>query len=476
MVLRILKIVLGTLLVVVLAATVYFAVSGKRVLRVATGSVSRSWCSATFVSGIDPDQLYVEEQLQGGMRWLDWALRYDVDRVRREVRTSVAGGFGARAVYRPGLGCLVVQGDGTVPEAAGLGPPTYPDAFPQPDVVEPSNPALREALDAAFAEPDATRLRQTKAIVVLQDGKLIAERYAAGYATNTPIWGHSLSKSVTNALIGILVRDGKLRVDQPAPMAAWRASTDPRNAITIDQLLRMTSGLPFDDTDAVVNPLTRMLFLERDMAGYAAQLPLDQSPGTAWGYSNAGYMILSRLLRNAAGNSAVETQRFVRRELFAPLGMRTATLDIDATGTPIGASNMYASARDWARFGQLYLDDGVAGGRRLLPQGWVAYSASQTLQTGYGAGFWTNLVTEGSVPIWDAPWGMPELPRDAFYARGALGQYIVIVPSKRLVVARLGLTQNGGSTGIGGVVARIIAALQAPGNIGPPSAPSRKSR
>ncbi len=290
-------------------------------------------------------------------------------------------------------------------------PPTFADAFADATLVEPSDPALRKALEDAFVEPDAAHPRNTKAFVVLHDGKLIAERYAPGYGPNTPIWAHSISKSLTNALIGILVRDGKLRIDQPAPISAWSAQNDPRHTITIDQLLRMTSGLPFDDNDDPINHLTRMLFLERDMAGYAAQVPLEHAPGSTWNYSNAGFMLLSRIVRDVTGDSAVDTERFVRRELFEPLGMRSATLDCDATGTPIGASNSYASARDWARFGQLYLDDGVVDGRRILPEGWVAYSHSQTLATGYGAGFWTNLVNEGSVPVWDAPWGMPKLPK-----------------------------------------------------------------
>jgi CubicO group peptidase (beta-lactamase class C family) len=455
MALRLLKIILVTLLVFLLAATLWIGTTGKDLFHTASGSVSRSLCAAAFVSKVDPQQIFQEEQLPL-MRSIAWAIHYTVDRARREVRTSVFGDFTARAVYREGLGCLLVHGGG-VPEAAGFTPAPIARAWPA-DVARPTDPAIRRALDQAFAEPDPGHPRLTKAVVVLHDGKLIAERYAPGYGPDTPIYAHSLTKSVINALVGILVREGKLRLDQPAPIAAWRSPTDPHHAITIDQLLRMDSGLPFDETNGALSPMTRMLFLQPDMAAYAAQMPLAHAPGTAWGYSNLGYVLLSRVIRDAAGGTAVDVEKFARQELFAPLGMRDAVIETDATGTPLGASNVYASARDFARFGQLYLDDGVVDGRRILPEGWVAYSHSQTLNTGYGAGFWTNLVSEGSVPVWNAPWGMPRLPKDMYYGRGALGQYLVIVPSEHLVVVRMGISIDYG-TGTEDMVAAIIKAL-----------------
>jgi CubicO group peptidase (beta-lactamase class C family) len=228
----------------------------------------------------------------------------------------------------------------------------------------------------------------------------------------------------------------------------------------VDQLLRMDSGLPFDETDGPLSPMTRMFFLERDMPGYAARMRLAHPPGTAWGYSNLGFVLLGRVIRNAIGGDAVDVERFVRRELFRPLGMSHTLIETDATGTPIGASHLYASARDLARFGQLYLDDGVIDGKRILPAGWVAYSRSQTLDTGYGAGFWLNIKNDTPVPVWNAPWGMPQVPKDMYYARGALGQYVVIVPSEHLVVVRMGISNDYG-TGVGDMVASIIAALHA---------------
>jgi CubicO group peptidase (beta-lactamase class C family) len=447
----------AVLLASLFAAAAAVVLLNREALHIATGSVSRSLCAAAFVSGVDPDRIYAEEQ-RPLMASIGWAVRYTVDRPRREVRSSVLGLFPARAVYRPGLGCLVTHGDGPVPEAAGLALDVEPDGY-GPGVVAPADPALRHALDLAFAEPDPAHPRLTKAMAVLHDGRLIAERYAPGYGPQTRIWVHSVTKSMTQALIGILVRQGRLRLDQTAPIAAWRAPADPHRAVTVDQLLRMDSGLPFDETEGPVNPATHMWFREPDTAAYAARMPLDHAPGTAWGYSNLGYALLSKLVGDATGGTAVGAERFARDQLFVPLGMRHTTIETDAAGTLLGSGFGYATARDLARFGQLYLDDGVAGGRRILPAGWADYSRSRTLDTGYGAGFWTNLRNRGSVPVWDAPWGMPQLPKDMFYARGAFGQYVIIVPSERLVVVRLGLTVQGGGTGIGDAAAAIVAAL-----------------
>jgi CubicO group peptidase (beta-lactamase class C family) len=445
---------LSSLLALALAGCAFVWLN-REALHIAAGSVSQSLCAAAFVSQVDPDRVFEEEQrpLMGGIAW---AVRYTLDRSRREVRSSALVLFRARSVYREGLGCTPALGDGPIPATASTDERPAPDAY-GPQLNTPSDPALRKALDLAFAEPDPTHPRLTKAVVVLHDGHLIAERYAPGYGPETPIWVHSVTKSVTQALIGILVQQGRLHLGQPAPIAAWASPTDPRHAVTINQLLRMDSGLPFDETEGPVNPSTHMWFREADTATYAARMPLTHAPGTAWGYSNLGYALLSKLVGDAAGDGGAE--QFARKQLFAPLGMRHSLIETDASGTLLGSGFMYASARDLARFGQLYLDDGVVDGQRILPQGWAAYSRSQTLNTGYGAGFWTNLVNTGSVPVWDAPWGMPQLPKDMFYARGAFGQYVIIVPSEHLVVVRLGLSVQGGGTGIGDATAAIIAAL-----------------
>jgi CubicO group peptidase (beta-lactamase class C family) len=446
------------------------AVRARDVPWVATGFVVNTLCSAAFVSRVNSDEVYAETlSVMPGVRLIAWALDYRIDRDRKQATATLLGGAQSRAVYREGLGCYLAHGEEAV-DAASL-PPAGSQVQVQrrlspeiagPAPVEPANPSLKLALDRAFAEPDQPPLRHTKAVVVLKDGHVIAERYAAGYGVDTPVLGYSATKSVISALIGILVREGKLAVDGPAPVAAWQSPGDPRHAITVDDLLRHTSGLALGSSLAAslasaLEPVNQMNYVERDMAGFAESAGLKTAPGSAWNYQDGNYMILSRLIRDATGGHAADVLSFARRELFEPLGMRNVTLEFDATGTPHGSSQMLASARDWAQFGSLYLDDGVVGCRRILPAGWVSYSASPTPNAwvGYGAGFWTNLGDSyGARTRMQLGW-----PRDAFHARGTLGQYVIVVPSQHLVIARFGISPNGiDSDGVSRLLADVIAA------------------
>jgi CubicO group peptidase (beta-lactamase class C family) len=439
----------------------------RDVPRVATGFIAHTLCSAAFVSGIDPDQVFSETaEAMPGVGWIAWAIDRRIDRSAKAVTASLFGAGESRAVYREGLGCLVEIGPGTVdasvPSAETAASPLLP-AIAGPSLIESADPALRRALDQAFVEPDRPPLRHTKAVVVVRDGRVIAERYAPGYGIDTPILGFSATKSVTSALIGILVRQGRLAANQPAPIAGWQNPEDPHHLITIDHLLRHTSGLKMGSSlnaslASVLDPVNQMKFNERDMAGFAERAGLETTPGAAWNYHDGNYLILSRIIRDAVGGRAADVMQFARRELFEPLGMRKVTLEFDATGTPEGSSQMLAPARDWARFGLLYLGDGVVGGRRVLPEGWVRYSASPTptAWAGMGAGFWTNLGdSKGS--RFRTGLGMPH---DAFYASGVLGQYVIVVPSQRLVIARFGVSGNQHDIeGVSKLVADVISAL-----------------
>lgn len=429
-----------------IGAGVWFWVKEAPGIRVGTAVVSQRLCSGVFVSGLDPDKLYAEAVKPiPGQDSLAKHLKIDVDRKGREVTTRWAGIFESRAVYHEGFGCRVVHGDDaryaqrwTGSEVVGE-KPIATDPRGQLEVAAAS-PRLEAALGAAFAEPEKPPYRFVKAIVILHDGKLVAERYAPGYGAETPVLGYSLSKSVINGLIGILVRQGKLSVVQRAPVAEWAYASDPRHAITVEQLMRMSSGLAIEESDTGLDPVSRMLFMESDMGGFAARSKLKATPGTQWEYTSGNALILSRIIRDAVGGHGEDVAEFARKELFEPLGITTATIEFDAAGTPVGSTNVLASARDWARFGELYRNDGVVNGRRILPEGWVKYSAAPTLHNPYGAGFWTNRGAYGYAKH-RIEAGMPE---DAFYGSGNLGQRVVVIPSEGLVVVRLGLTHSDG--------------------------------
>ena len=431
-----------------LSALVFSAARARDVPKVATGFVANILCSETFVTGLDPARNFSETtEAMPGVGLITWAMNYQVDRVSKDVTVTLFGLGRSHAVYREGMGCTLDHGEAF---ADGPLPPAPPQAASLPEIagpslVAPQSPQLAAALDRAFAEPAQPPFRHTRAIVVMKDGRIVAERYADGIGIDTPLLGFSATKSVISALIGILVRDGKLTRDQPVPIAAWQNPDDPRHAITVDELLRHTAGLALGSSlqaslASALEPVNRMQFMESDMAAFAESFPLESAPGKVWNYHDGNYIILSHLIRNAAGGHAADVMRFARRELFGPLGMRNVVLPFDGVGTPEGASQMMASARDWARFGQLYLDDGIVGGKRILPEGWVNYAASPTPNAwvGYGAGFWTNRGDSyGAGYRVEHGW-----PRDAFFAKGTIGQYVIIVPSEHLVIVRLGRSPN----------------------------------
>jgi CubicO group peptidase (beta-lactamase class C family) len=398
---------------------------------------------------------------------------YRIDRARKEVTVTLLGGGRSHAVFRDGLGCYVSHDDASVeaslPSDAGNTQHALLPEIAGPSLVESANQALGLALDRAFAEPDHPPFRHTKAVVIVKDGRVVAERYAPGNGIDTPILGYSATKSVISALTGILVRQGKLAVDAPAPVAAWHDPADARHAITIDHLLRHTSGLAMGSSLnasllSAIAPVNQMKYIARDMAMFAENADLESRPGSAWNYHDGNTIILSRLIRDATGGHAADVLRFARAELFDPLGMRSVTLEFDATGTPEGSSQMLASARDWARFGALYLDDGVIGGKRILPEGWVNYSAAptQSAWVGNGAGFWTNRGDSfGARYRTSRGW-----PAESFYASGTFGQYVIIVPSERLVIARFGTSGNQYDIeGVSRLVVDVIAATGSKGHV-----------
>ena len=435
-----------------------------RALCVATGFVAQTACANVFVSGFDPQTVFAETTDRDGIRRLRWMLGYRLDRTGKTVDASVAGWFGSRAVFHDGFGCVLLHGPNEPyllkSDIDALKTPKSPPLLPEiagTAIVEPSDPRLKAALDHAFEEPATPPFRRTKAVVVVHEGTVIAERYADGIGIDTPLLGFSMTKSVVNALIGLLTQQGHISPSFPAPIPEWRGATDPRREIDVEHLLRMTTGLALDETNSGFDVSSQMVYLHNDMAGLAVKAAMIAPPGKRWAYSSPTTQLLARIIRDITGGPE-QTLAFAWRELFNPLGMRHVTLQFDATGTLQGSSSMLASARDWARFGLLYLNDGMIGGRRMLHEDWVDFSAAATLDTDYGAGFWTNR-SEHEHAKARVRLGMP---RDAYFASGDLGQRVVILPSQHLVIVRLGnsVDPTGDIRGLARLVKEVIAALQ----------------
>ncbi len=301
------------------------------------------------------------------------------------------------------------------------------NVVPLPVNLSRGDTELRDQVGRFLSQPPELEL--TLAIVVIKDGEIIAEGYGPGAGVDHTFISWSMAKSMTHAVYGLLTLDGLVDVNEPAPVAEW--ANDDRRNITIQHLLNMRSGLRFaeDYVDAGTSDCIAMLFGEgqADTAGYAAGLPLDHEPGTVWNYSSGTTNILCRIAGQRIGGGQAGMAAYLQSRLFDPCGITSAIPKFDAAGTFIGSSFVYATARDFARFGLLYLNDGVVNGQRILPEGWVdhareAIPVPETETYGYGAHWWL----------------LPEF--GAFSCNGYEGQRIVVLPSQNAVVVRLGKT------------------------------------
>jgi len=265
--------------------------------------------------------------------------------------------------------------------------------------------------------------------------------------------------------LGILHGSEDLPLFGSIPVPEWQGADDPRAAITVDQMLRMSSGLEFDETYAVGTDVTRMLSLEPNAGRFAAAKPLAHEPGEVWAYSSGTSNILAQVIRETVGGAPQDHYNFAQDNLFGPIGATSFRLETDASGTHIGSSYIYATARDWARLGQLYLEDGIWNGVSILPQGWVDYSRTPTSNNpyrNYGAHFWLNRdPVSGTPPDATFPAPMwPDAPRDAYSMNGFQGQHVVIIPSQDLVIVRLGFATRYLESGVNDLIAGVIAATE----------------
>jgi len=436
------------------------------VIRVGPAVVAKTLCSSLFVSHRDQAEVEAEDLAEGPYR-KSWLFGRNVNLDAKYVTASLLGFFRQTAIYREGLGCTLLHGrkeEEVRAQIMGAAPmlASNPELlWPEGERVDTSpidrgvdRARLEEGLEKAFTEPDAKNLRHTRVLVVVHHGRIVAERYAPRFDANTPLTGWSMAKTVTNALIGLRVRDGKISTADQALLPEWR--NDRRRQITLSQLLCMTSGLKFnEDYDSRSSDIRRMLFIEDDKSGFAAAKPLQYPPGKTWSYSSGTTNILARILRQSF-SSETDYLRFPRERLFGPLGMQSAVFEPDASGIFVGSSYVYASARDWARLGLFYLQDGVWRGKRLLPEGWVADSVEPTCGAPFAQYGWQIWLKVDESPCL----GEPPFPEDAYYMQGHDGQVVAIVPSLDLVIVRLGFSPEKGAWDHARDLAPILEAFQ----------------
>jgi CubicO group peptidase (beta-lactamase class C family) len=433
---------LGAGLVLMAIAVAALAVRPPELLRVASNYAAKIVCSNVFIANRDAGEVLRTDVQSIGNPLLK-LLSVSVDRESGLVHAGLFGFLGhGLALGRPGLGCTVLP-DGNLPSPTGGGgsgatvgsgmasSAAATALWPDGDSVS-TDPRLDRVLGDAALVGGGMR-----AIVIVHGGRIVGERYAPGFTAATPLIGWSMTKSVTAGLIGLLIQDGRLTLSRSA---GWPPATgDDRSRITIADLLAMSSGLQFDENYGAVSDVTRMLYLEPDMAGFARSKPLEHAPGTVWSYSTGTTVILSRLVQETAGDGA----DFVRRRLFEPLGMRSAVIETDAHGTLVGSSYMYAVPRDWARYAQFLLQEGVWHERPLLPRGYVSMMRTPVAASKgqYGRGqVW--LSGPGSATPGEDADKVYAMPADAFWMEGFDGQSATIIPSRDLVVLRMGLTPS----------------------------------
>ena len=413
---KVLKVILLVLALALLGGCLYL----NQLMPIITGYAAKNLASDVFVSGRQPADV---ENLDLNFSFI----KFNRNKVDFENKTVTSRFLWSKstAAYREGYGVTLLRGK----TPAQLREEVFPlEKQEGEDPLTVGDSATCERLlPIARALVDEQRYNGTPfAFVVLHKGQIVAERYREGISADTQLLSWSMAKSFVNALIGIMVKDGMLDISAPMDIPEWQ--NDGRKNITLKDLMQMQSGLKWNENYGSRSDVNLMLHREKDMGLYALSMPLEYEPGTHWYYSSGSTNIVMRWLR-AKFPSDEAFYTYLRERLFAPLSIYNPHFEPDMSGTPVGSSYLYVTARDYARFGQLFLADGCIGEERILPEGWVSYTTTpaSASEGRYGAFFWLNKAGE-----------CPDVPEDMFSCRGHDGQQIYIIPSKDLVVVILG--------------------------------------
>ncbi len=439
---RVLKYALYLITSLLTVALIYLGFTFPPIM---SGMAAKTMCSCVFVMGRTPESVKEKElSVFPGLSKAEIQIN-DTLSVTAKVLWSTK-----KAIYRKGLGCtLIAQRSEEQVRAQEIVPATAPAInqdtvrWPMGDMISKTKiegvdyDALRNALDGAFIDADPSKPRNTLGVVVVYNGEIIGEKYAEGFNHHSKLMGWSMTKSLTNAIVGTLVKRGKLDLGKPAPVAEWQ--NDERKNITLNDLMHASSGLEWNESYFLPGDFHNMFMHSDDKGGYAASKKAEFKPNEVFEYSSGTTNLLSKIIRESVGDSVYH--RYPYENLFYKIGMYNTLIEPDASGTFVGSSYGYATARDWARFGLLFLNDGVWNGERILPEGWVKYSSTPAPAAPigqYGAQWWLNAGAQND----PSKSYHPGLPNEEYGAEGFEGQYIFIIPSKKLVVVRLGVSHT----------------------------------
>ncbi|MCK4346811.1 MAG: serine hydrolase [Bacteroidales bacterium] len=431
------KLLKRTLYVVLLGILVFAIVYAWPRVPIITVFTAKGMCSSVFIADKDPERVYTEDLSFFPISLAKAKVNYE----ERSVTATVFGIARRKAVFREGLGAVIVletpeeelrAASFDIPDP-GYSQDTIP--WPKGDVLPESLPEgvnytrLDAILSDAFDPPGAEPLRKTLGVAVVYDNVLIAEKYLEGYDAYTEFHGWSMTKSLTGAMVGILAGEGRVDVKAAVDIPEWK--NDERGETTLENLLQMNSGLKWVENYFTISEATIMLMQSDDMYEYTIGIPSEHTPGSSWRYSSGDANLVSGLIRRAVGNNE-QYHQLPYTGLMHRIGMLNTLIETDAAGNFVSSSYCYGTTRDWARFGLLFLNDGVFAGDTILPPGWVDYSRQEAPNSdgNYAGTFWLQEPN----PLNQ----LKDVPDDIFFADGFLGQRIYIIPSKKLVVVRMG--------------------------------------
>lgn len=442
-----------TLLFFVATIVFFYHWLAKPSLMIATGYAAKNLCSCVFVSGT-PEEIAKEVDLGFSFVGMTSKKLYWKDKY---ATASLLGLAKRKAIYRgTTLGCVLINdlNEYTLKKQTYNYSEEYNERmatwFEWTDTVDILSPQQEEqvqaSIDKFFAENDPDKPKNTRGIVVLYKGQLIGERYAEHVDYMTPLLGWSMTKSITSTMAGLMIRDGYFQLNDRVPVPEWKG-TD-KEKITYKNLLQMSSGLEFEENYGGYSDANRMLWLSDTVGTETIPVPLEADPGEKWYYSSGTTNLLMYLMRGYFENDQAYYD-YLRQQLFSKIGAPTFIIEPDGSGTLVGSSFGWASARDWARVGQLYLNNGYWDGESVIPESWVQFvqEDAKDAKDVYGGQFWLNKPH-------------PDLPEDTYYMGGFHGQRVIIIPSEELVVVRLGTTYDASILNFDGFVNEVIETIK----------------